>query len=67
MESFGAFSIFAPPISRKAVVVERNGPNFQPQRCLVPAEYLSSLSDQGQFGGHSMYFQFVATLYLVLT
>ena len=37
-------------ISRKAVVVEPNGPKFGPQRYLVLAEYFWLLRVQGQFG-----------------
>ena len=56
-------------ISRKPVVVEQNGQQFQPQkkvfsacRVLITVKYLSR-----SVWGHSVLFQLLATLYLLLS
>ncbi len=54
-------------ISRKAVVVEQNGPNSLRGKSLLPAEYLSFYCYVFKVSLGHVHFQFLTTLYLPLT
>ncbi len=59
--SFGAFPIFGNLVSRKEVVVERNGPKFGPQRQVFRAYrvlFTVNLTVQRSVWGQSVHFHF---------
>ncbi len=67
--SFGAFPIFADlvhAVSRKRLMVERNGPKFGPWgKYLVYDGVLLTVRCSSSVRGHSVHFRFLLTLYML--
>ncbi len=57
IQMFKVMPVFNSDVSRKRLVIKRNGPKFGPPGSLVYIGYIWSLNVQGQLG-HSVYFRF---------
>ena len=67
--SYSGFPIFADlvHVSRKRLIVERNGAKFGPQVSISAYRVLLTVKCSMSVGGYSVLFQFLTTLYLLLT